>query len=109
MRETRHVETAHRTAAMRARLTMIDIEPGQDQRYPVVLGGVLNADDRELYIALPGVFWPGTRFRVDYAGEQESITVFASVARVDPESPDGTERLGHMLHVIPDPFEEDGA
>jgi hypothetical protein len=88
---------------IRARLTMIDFEAEYHKKSPVLLAGVLSATDDELYVAIPGLFWPGTRFRVDYPGDEGPVTTYATVQRIDPESPDGTERLGHAMRIIPDP------
>jgi hypothetical protein len=95
-------DTPQLTCCIRARLTIIDIETSH---YPVILGGILSINEEEIYVAIPGYFWPGTRFRVEYMMDSESQTIFGSVDHVDPESPDGTERLGHCLKIIPDPFE----
>jgi hypothetical protein len=94
---------ARQAEPIRARLTIIDIQAEFHQKSPVLLGGVLSANEDELYVAIPGLFWPGTRFRVDYSSEDGPVSTFAMVQRIDPESPDGTERLGHALKVIADP------
>lgn len=103
MHNAMRIPDATRAEPVRARLTMIDIEAEFHKKSPVLLGGVLSSSDEELYVAIPGLFWPGTRFKVDYAGTEGPVTTFAAVSRIDPESPDGTERLGHALKIIPDP------
>ena len=103
MQNATRLQMSRPAEPIRARLTIIDFEAEYHKKSPVILAGVLSATADDLYIAIPGLFWPGPRFKVVFSGDEGQVTAYATVQRIDPESPDGTERLGHAMRIIPDP------